>query len=33
MARLPDDPGGLLREKIRRDYQRKQAARNREEGT
>ncbi len=33
MARLPDDPGGLLREKIRRDYQRKQAARNGEEGT
>ena len=27
MARLPDDPGGLLREKIRRDYQRKQATR------
>ena len=27
MARLPDDPGGLLREKIRRDYQRKQRAR------
>ncbi len=27
MARLPDDPGGLLREKIRRDYLRKQAAR------
>jgi len=23
MARLPDDPGGLLREKIRRDYRRK----------
>jgi len=31
MARLPDDPGGLLREKIRRDYQRKQAARHGEE--
>jgi hypothetical protein len=27
MARLPDDPGGLLRERIRRDYLRKQAAR------
>jgi len=27
MARLPDDPGGLLREKIRRDYLRKQSAR------
>jgi len=27
MARLPDDPGGLLREKIRRDYARKQSAR------
>jgi Ca-activated chloride channel family protein len=27
MARLPDDPGGLLREKIRRDYLRKQALR------
>ena len=27
MARLPDDPGGLLREKIRRDYLRKQAER------
>jgi Ca-activated chloride channel family protein len=27
MARLPDDPGGLLREKIRRDYARKLAAR------
>lgn len=27
MARLPDDPGGLLREKIRRDYLRKRAAR------
>jgi Ca-activated chloride channel family protein len=32
MARLPDDPGGLLREKIRRDYQRKQAARQGEVG-
>jgi Ca-activated chloride channel family protein len=32
MARLPDDPGGLLREKIRRDYQRKQAARQGETG-
>jgi Ca-activated chloride channel family protein len=31
MARLPDDPGGLLREKIRRDYLRKQAARSGEE--
>jgi hypothetical protein len=27
MSRLPDDPGGLLREKIRRDYQRKALAR------
>ena len=27
MARLPDDPGGLLRERIRRDYLRKQAER------
>ena len=27
MARLPDDPGGLLRERIRRDYLRKQGAR------
>lgn len=27
MARLPDDPGGLLREKIRRDYLRKAVAR------
>jgi hypothetical protein len=33
MARLPDDPGGLLREKIRRDYLRKQAARRGEEGS
>ena len=33
MARLPDDPGGLLREKIRRDYLRKQAARHGEDGT
>ncbi len=32
MARLPDDPGGLLREKIRRDYLRKQAERNGEGG-
>ncbi len=27
MARLPDDPGGLLREKIRRDFLRKRAER------
>jgi hypothetical protein len=27
MARLPDDPGGLLRERIRRDYLRKRAER------
>src|SRR5262249_40758843 len=27
MARLPDDPGGLLRARIRRDYLRKQRAR------
>lgn len=27
MARLPDDPGGLLRERIRRDYQRKRTER------
>lgn len=31
MARLPDDPGGLLREKIRRDYLRKQAERHGED--
>jgi hypothetical protein len=31
MARLPDDPGGLLRERIRRDYLRKQGARMRAE--
>jgi Ca-activated chloride channel family protein len=28
MARLPDDPGGLLRERIRRDFLRKRAERN-----
>jgi Ca-activated chloride channel family protein len=33
MARLPDDPGGLLRERIRRDYLRKQAARSGEGGS
>ena len=32
MARLPDDPGGLLRERIRRDYLRKQAERRAEDG-
>ncbi len=32
MARLPDDPGGLLRERIRRDYLRKQAERRGRDG-
>ncbi len=33
MARLPDDPGGLLRERIRRDYLRKQGQRRGEGGS